>query len=117
MSARAHDSASLLDEEHLAQLREVLEDEFRDMLSAYLLDARSKREIIVLAAAARDGSRLREAAHNMKGSARNMGANALAERARSLELLADRGDWGSFETTLSNFDDCLQRTQEAFEAL
>lgn len=117
MNAPADESGPLLDESHLAQLREVLEDEFHNILSAYLIDAQSRRMAIVLAAAAQDGARLREAAHNMKGSARNMGAHALAERARSLELLADRADWPGITAALANLDDCLQRTRAAFESL
>ena len=117
MTKPADEQVPLLDLAHLAQLREVLEGEFHETLSAYMIDAETKRMALVLAAASRDAAALRIAAHNMKGSARNVGAHALAERARSIELLADRADWQGVTVALSDVDDCLLRTRLALASI
>ena len=117
MNTSTDQPVPLLDQAQIAELREVLEHEFNDMLSTYLINAQSKRVAVVLAAAAQDGIQLREATHSMKGSARNIGAHAVAESARTIELLADQADWPGVTIALAILDDCLQRTQVAFSEL
>ena len=107
----------LLDTGHITELREILEHEFDEMVTAFLLDAQKKRAIVALAVRQQDSAHLREAAHSMKGSARNLGAHALAEAAYVLEALARDEVWAEVPGALLHIDDCMQRTELAFKGI
>ena len=101
----------------MRELREILEDEFDEIITAFLLDAQTKRAVVQSAVSDGNSAALREAAHSMKGSARNMGAHALGEAAYELEALGRDGDWTGVPTALTHLDSCMQRTELAFKGI
>ena len=62
-----------LDEEALAELQDVMEDEFGVLIETYLADSRTRISGLKEAADTGDAERLRKAAHSLKGSCINIG--------------------------------------------
>jgi HPt (histidine-containing phosphotransfer) domain-containing protein len=98
---------SLLDAAGIDGVRSILEAFWRstDKLSAELARNVSEGEI---AEAAR-------AAHALKGSAANVGANRLAEAARIVETLSKSGDIGAAKEALLRLAAIYRETRDALE--
>mgnify|MGYP005736494045 CR=1 FL=1 len=77
-----------LDIEMLSELREIMQDDYTELLETYLEDAVTRLESIELAASSNDSEWLRDSAHSFKGSSSNIGATRLAELTQSVEYLA-----------------------------
>lgn len=60
---------------------------------------------------ARDAVALREAAHGLKGAAANVGAVAVCEAARTLELRARDVAWTDIDDLLCELDSALARAR------
>ncbi len=72
-------AAAELDLVALAELQELLEDDFPDLIRSYLTDAQASIPIILAECEKRDFESLRRSAHSQKGSALNIGAPGLAK--------------------------------------
>ncbi|SFR41811.1 HPt (histidine-containing phosphotransfer) domain-containing protein [Marinobacter gudaonensis] len=68
-----------LDEEALAELQDVMEDEFEVLIQTYLADSRDRIHSLRQALEADDGDAFTKAAHSFKGSCINIGAPRLGE--------------------------------------
>lgn len=77
-----------LDQNKLRELHEVLGAEFAVLVTAFLADSDVRMAAMRRAIATADADGLREAAHALKGSCLNVGANALAALCHEMELLA-----------------------------
>ena len=84
-----------LDSEMLAQLRELMGDDFHALIAAFLKDSAERMNDVEAAFAAGDRERLRRAAHALKGMCLNMGARSLAKALASLEAAAARAGDGA----------------------
>jgi HPt (histidine-containing phosphotransfer) domain-containing protein len=71
--------------EQLAELKEVLEDEFSVLINTYLQDATMRQQMIDTAVKAEDYENVRLAAHSLKGASANLGAMLLADICEHLE--------------------------------
>ena len=84
-------ATAVLDEQALVQLRQLQQPGGPDLVSKvigiYLDSSRSLTEKLRTALTAGDASGVREAAHALKSSSANVGATALAELARRLEMM------------------------------
>ncbi|WP_372965738.1 Hpt domain-containing protein [Marinobacter sp.] len=76
-----------LDEEALAELQDVMEDEFSVLIQTYLADSRTRIHGLHDALAAADSDQLAKAAHSFKGSCFNIGAPRLGAFCFELEKL------------------------------
>ncbi|MFV8571394.1 Hpt domain-containing protein [Marinobacter sp. SBS5] len=76
-----------LDEEALAELQDVMEDEFGVLIETYLADSRTRIVGLKEAIEAGDSDRLRKAAHSLKGSCINIGVPKLGSLCFELEIL------------------------------
>lgn len=74
-----------LDPAVLANLQDVMGEEYPVLLDTFLADSDERLRLIRQAAANSDAQGLWQAAHSFKGSCSNMGAPLLAELCRSLE--------------------------------
>ena len=77
-----------IDAAMLAELEEIMEDEFGVLLETYLADAVIRLDSIDSAMSAQDIGLLRESAHSLKGSSSNIGALQLSGLCASIEDLA-----------------------------
>ena len=74
-----------IDAEQLAELKEVLEDEFSVLIDTYLTDAQFRLQLIQNGINSHDYEAVRLAAHSLKGASANLGALLLAELCEKLE--------------------------------
>ena len=89
----------LLEEEIIVELREVMEDEFADLLQNFLNDLPLQIDSLQAVVAQGDADQLYQIAHKLKSSCGSIGALRLAELVRRLEqagrskMLADAEGW------------------------
>lgn len=68
-----------LDEEALAELRDVMEDEFDILINTYIMDSSDRIAHLRSALEQEDADRFSKSAHSLKGSCINIGAPRLGE--------------------------------------
>lgn len=105
-----------LDHEALAELRDVMEDEFTILINTFLQDANERLRQLSEAADAGDAASFRKVAHSFKGSCINIGAPILAdccfaaEQAGREENLAQSGQQiAAIESELATVSEELRR--------
>jgi HPt (histidine-containing phosphotransfer) domain-containing protein len=76
----------------LAELKDVMGDEFALLVTTFVDDSVIRIEAIADAIAQANPEAIRRAAHSFKGSAGNMGATHLTELCRSLEEMGHIGE-------------------------
>ena len=76
----------------LAELHQVMGDEFPSLLETFARDSEMRIELIRQAVVSEDVDAVRRAAHSFKGSAGNMGARRLTRLCRALEELGRNGE-------------------------
>lgn len=80
-------SETPLNREVLSELRELLAENFNELIDRYLLDSKTRFAILERAIASSDFKTIQYEAHGIKGSSRNMGANQLASIMDKIEHL------------------------------
>jgi len=68
-----------LDEEALAELQDVMEDEFDVLIQTFIIDSRDRIATLNAALRAGDADAFTRTAHSLKGSCINIGAPRLGE--------------------------------------
>ena len=81
-------TATVIDRSILADLREVMEDDFPRVLSSYLQNAPLQVQRLEQAARAGDIDAMVRPAHSLKSSSANVGALQVSELAKEIELAA-----------------------------
>lgn len=76
-----------LNREVVGELRELLAENFNELIDRYLLDSKTRFAILEGAIASLDFKTMQYEAHGIKGSSRNMGANQLANILEKIEHL------------------------------
>lgn len=79
--------ASRLDEQQLAELRELMGADFSALVEAFLRDSSDRFRALELALAAGETDQARRQAHSLKGSSSNLGALTLSKHCQQLEQL------------------------------
>ncbi len=74
-----------LDGEVIATLRDIMQDDFVDLIETFIKDSLQRREALAQAERSGDREALRRAAHSFKGSSANIGARSLSDLCRQLE--------------------------------
>jgi HPt (histidine-containing phosphotransfer) domain-containing protein len=85
MSDAQLDPLPLLDTEIIAELREVMEEEFADLIGTFLNDLPAQMDSLQVAIAQNAAPDLYRIAHKLKSSCGSLGAVQLAELVRQLE--------------------------------
>ncbi len=80
-----------LDHDMLEELKDIMEDEFLELLKAFLSDSEMRIKSLRSAYTANDHDNARNIAHSFKGSSGNIGARALSQLCKELEELAKGG--------------------------
>ena len=99
-----------LDQGIVAELRDIMEDEFQALVDTYLEDAIVRIDAIGAAHGSQDPNALREAAHSFKGASVNIGALPLSELCETVEHMARDGD-------ISGVDVYIQQIQHEFDSV
>lgn len=91
MKPESHYHPAPLDAEVLSELRTSVGDSFSKMIEVFLEDTPLYLEALQTAIAQNEAKMLKEAAHSLKGSARNFGATRFAQLSKQLEDLGHTG--------------------------
>ena len=94
-----------LDKDQLAELKEVLEDEFNVLINTYLTDAQLRLQLIEQWISAQNYEQVRLAAHSLKGASANVGAVPLSHLCEKLEHDCKTGNY----ITLMDVTDCVKK--------
>lgn len=104
-----------LDVEALAELQDVMEEEFEVLIQTYLADSRSRIDSLKEALQAGDADQFAKAAHSFKGSCINIGAPRLGalcfeaeQLGKQLSLAPASGVLERIETEFSEVSRRLQ---------
>lgn len=97
-----------LDEEALAELRDVMEDEFAILIETYLNDSRDRIAALGLALEQGDADEFRATAHSFKGSCINIGAPRLG-------ALCFQAEQSGRESRLDDGAACLKEIEAEFQ--
>ncbi len=92
-SAAAAADLQSLDWDALSRLRELMEEEFGQMMAAYLTDTPAQLEAIAAGIHERDARVVSRAAHSLKSTSATVGAVLLSGAAAALEHTAAESDW------------------------
>ncbi|PCM45315.1 Hpt domain-containing protein [Marinobacter sp. ANT_B65] len=106
-----------LDEEALAELREVMEDEFPILIETYLMDSKERVESLKEAVANEDSDAFAKTAHSFKGSSINIGAPRLGELCLKAERVGQSEKLDEAPAVIEDIDAEFQRVTEAFHSL
>lgn len=83
--------ADHVDIDSLAELKDIMEDEFDILIDTFVADSEAKIAILSEVIAAADAEELRKVAHSLKGSSSNVCAAQFSEFARQLEHMGKEG--------------------------
>lgn len=103
-----------LDSVVLANLQEVMEDQYPDLLAAFLLDSRERLQALHAALELGDAEGMRRAAHSFKGSCSNLGAIRLTVLCEELEVLAQRRQLAGMQAMLEGVEREFEEVRERF---
>lgn len=99
----------------LKQLRELLGDSYKELLEAYLDDSPKRLDQMQSAFRDVDFETLANAAHAMKGSSSNMGAQELSEVCAKIEKLARSNSTDGLEERIGEVDLVYQDVKKLLE--
>jgi HPt (histidine-containing phosphotransfer) domain-containing protein len=94
----------------LRELRDIMDQDFDELIEAYLSDTRTRIDDVRVAVIAKDTYQLRELAHSLKGSCSNIGAVTLAQWCQKAENMAKEGE-------LEGVSDVVDEIQRQFAAV
>ena len=104
-----------LDPAVIAELRELMGEDFAALIDAFLADSQLQIGAIADAAANDDADRVRREAHSLKGSCVNLGANDLAQLCGRTEALGRSGDCAAAQMMLPAVRSELDAVHAALE--
>ena len=93
--------SQVLDQQALAELKEMMGSDFPLLLQTYFEDAQQQLAAMEQALQQHQAEALRQAAHSFKGSCANMGAQVLAKACFELERTAQAENWSALERCFS----------------
>ncbi len=99
-----------VDTETLTMLKDVMEDDFPQLITTYLDDASARIGQLSDLIAAADHEELRHCAHSLKGSSSNLGAMPLSELCFEIETKAK-------EQQLDGIEPCVDNIKQEFEVV
>ncbi len=110
-------SGSALDRQILDDLIDIMGDEYVDLISVYLEDAPQSVAQLSKAAERKDTDGLIAPAHSLKSTSANLGAMALSEMAKDIELNAREGRANDIEIKIGNIQAEFKRVAAELETL
>jgi len=108
---------SLIDMTTIRTLRAVLDDGLDELFHDLLAEVPRRIDALLLAARTRDSVRLAELAHDLKGMAANLGATAIAENARLLEMMSRNSDPGAILAHIAAIETTYLQTRNEIKGI
>ncbi len=110
-----HQSDLVIDSDVLKEIRDLMEEDFADLVLTFLVDSDALLGEIARGLGQGDAALVHRAAHKLKASAASLGAVGLSDHARELEALGRAGTLSSAETLLAAAQDQFGLVKEALE--
>ncbi len=104
-----------MDKDMINTLKDMGADIFVELIQLYLEEAPNQIAEIKQQFASGNAKAMGEAAHSLKGSSLNLGANHLADICKQIELKGKRGDLSALEGLLDQLDQQYQEVQKELE--
>ena len=102
-----------LDQEIILSLKEIMGDEFTDLIETYIRDSQQRLDECVAAMEKQDMEGLQFAAHALKGSSANLGATGLANLCLQVETATKKGDLTSATAPLNQIQSLYPEVVQA----
>ena len=93
-----------LDDEALAELRDVMDDDFGILIETFLADSRERIDSLRKILAQGDADAMAKAAHSFKGSCINIGAPVLGQLSLEVEKAGRNGDLSKVGTVIDDIE-------------
>jgi len=106
-----------LDEAALAELRDVMEDDFGVLVDTFLADSQARLHRLHQLLEQDDSDQLAKTAHSFKGSCINMGATNLSELCAQLERAGKAADLSAAAGLLDRVETEFAEVASCFEQL
>ncbi len=90
-----------IDEAMMAQLKDLLEDRFGELIERFMSDSGKRMALLKAAVPVLDYEVLYAEAHGLKGSSRNIGANPLGDACDVLEAIGRNKGGGDVESSFA----------------
>lgn len=103
---------SVLDEGVIAELREVMGDQFGVLCERYAVDAKQRLTAMAIAIVEQDADALRGQAHSLKGASANLGAMVLAQLCLTMEQLAEAASWNEARSHLQQLEQTCEQVTD-----
>lgn len=107
----------VIDMTTLETLKDIMEDEFAELVESYLEDAPKLLADVKNASKEADLQILIRAAHTLKSSSNNLGASLLANTALQIELLGKENKLPEASAMIDELEAALEKTHQALKAL
>ena len=101
---------TVIDYEQFEEMRDLLEEDFQDLVSTYLVDSRRRIDLLANAVVDNDNANGFEIAHAIKGASANLGAAQML-------ALSSIVQEASRENRISQHQDTVQQMMVAMDAL
>lgn len=108
---------SSIDHDQMSELKEIMEDDFQDLIDTYMHDAEVKLSGIQQALETGDSQKVGELAHSLKGASANICAEPLSELCATLERQGKSNDLQSSPQLLQSIESEYQSVKTALTAL
>ncbi len=105
----------LIDLSTLNELKEMMQDDFDQLISIFISDGQTQIENLRLAVDASDIKNTQRIAHALKGSSANLGIHVLSESCRALEYEAAENSFQEAKELLEqiiNYFEAVKKTLE-----
>ena len=109
--------APLLDQEQIAELQAILEDDFADLVDTFLNDLTLQLEILHRALDATDGQTVYAKAHRLKSGSGSIGARRLSELFQQMEDCSRDNRLDSCNALLQQVDQSASQTRAILQAI
>ena len=106
-----------LDMTLIGELKELMEDDFAELVQTYLADSELRRDQIRQAVANQSAADIRQTAHSLKGASSNLGAPALAALCQTLEEAGRTNNCAAAPALWQQIEHELTSVQSALRAL
>lgn len=103
--------SSHVDEETISMLKEVMEDDFDNLLHTYINDSAVRIDELKKYLTAADCDLLRRTAHSLKGSSGNLGATSLASLCLQVEAQSKEGVLDGIEVIINQIETEYQEVE------
>ncbi|TXD97877.1 Hpt domain-containing protein [Psychrobacter frigidicola] len=98
----------IIDNEQFEDMRDLLEEDFSDLIQTYIIDSQQRIDTLRMALADNDNANGFEAAHALKGASANLGATQLVR-------LGDQLQEACREHQISQQADIIEQTATALQ--